>query len=549
MTTTTLPSFETYANNVMELRYSHIVHGRKETWEDIAHRVVDHVISANITIPTMSASLTDSIFEIIRDRKFIPGGRILSQAGRQYHQTDSCFCLQVEDTREGWAELLHKCTMMFMSGGGVGVDYSQVRPYGTMLKKSGGISSGPIPLIHAVDSIGAAVRQGGERRGAIYASLNWDHADIQQFIHLKNGNDCLQHTNISVRFNKEWQEAYQGRQQAQDFSYKNTVFYDTLQHACQWGDPGFQFDRDNQILRNACTEIISAHDSDSCCLGSINVAAINSLSELSNVVQLGTLFLLCNTLYTHTPTDKVAQVKQQNRRLGLGLMGVAEWFMQRGLPYGYIPQRQNYFENSVDFAKWLQVYKQASDRAADIWSDKLQISRPIALRAIAPTGTVSIAGGQTTPGIEPIFCQAYQRTYNTLKTQEYSNGYKKEIVIDPIVQKMLQQGHNVEDIDTAYSLAKSVEGIEKRIAFQALCQGYVDNAISSTVNLPQYVQGIEEKIAPILLKYLPQLRGITFYPDGRHDNQPVQQVDIKDALKQQNILEQHESCKGDGCSI
>jgi len=527
------------------------VRRRVENWIDIASRVVNSIMP-NVT-PIVPSDTVSAIFEIIRDRKFIPAGRTLSQAGRAYHQTDNCFCVWAEDTREGWADLLHKCTMMFMSGGGVGVDYSQLRPYGAPLQRSGGFASGPIPLIHAVNSVGAAVRQGGERRGAIYASLVWDHEDIQQFIQMKNGNNCLEHTNISVRFNKGWQKCYP---HVQGNLNVNDTFLDTLQHACQWGDPGFQFDNDNQILRNACTEIISADDSDSCCLGSVNLANIKNLQELSDVVQLGTLFLLCNTMYTHTPTDKVAKVKRQNRRLGLGLMGVAEWFVQRSQPYGFIAfdllenlSMAHSANNSDHFASWLYTYKVASDRAADIWSGKLNVNRPIAVRAIAPTGTISIVGGHTTPGIEPIFCQAYQRTYNTLKEQTHSNGYKKEIVIDPIVQKMIEQGYNVEDIDTAYSLSKSIAGIERRIAFQAFCQRYVDNAISSTVNLPQYVQGIEDKILPVLLKYLPQLRGITFYPDGRYNNQPVVQVDITDALKKQGVMEQHESCKGGECGI
>ena len=127
------------------------------------------------------------------------------------------------------------------------------------------------------------------------------------------------------------------------------------------------------------------------------------------------------------------------------------------------------------------------DLAAEQWADKLSVATPIATRAIAPTGTISIVGGHTTPGIEPIFHTAYLRTYNTLKEQHNSNGYKQEYVIDPVVQKLLDEGHNVEDIDTAYTLSLSTDGIEKRIAFQAYVQQFVDNAISSTVNLPQYI--------------------------------------------------------------
>jgi ribonucleoside-diphosphate reductase alpha chain len=416
-----------------------------------------------------------------------------------------------------------------MSGGGVGVDYSDIRPYGSRLSRSGGIASGPLPLIEMVNSIAAAARQGGERRGACYASLRWDHQDILDFIKLKEDGNTLQHTNISPRFNTAWQqEVTKGNQEAL------AIFHSTLKRGCKYGDPGFQFDPDEQVLRNACTEIISREDSDSCCIGSINLAAISSLSELSDVTNLAILFLLCNTMYTDFPTPQVAAVKTQNRRLGLGLMGIAEWFMQRGLPYGlHFAQGQPtypswaYHGPDKDIGQWLQTWQTNCDNAALHWSNKLSVNRPVATRAIAPTGTISIMG-HTTPGIEPVFHTAYQRTSNTLKTKEYRDGYKREIVVDPIVSKWISDGYNVDTIDTAYTLSQSLSGIERRLAFQAYVQQFVDNAISSTVNLPAYTDGMETALAPILLKYLPHLRGVTFYPDGRHTNQPVIPVDIHD---------------------
>jgi ribonucleoside-diphosphate reductase alpha chain len=550
--------FADYANNIMELRYAHVVQGRKESWEDIAERVTWHVMRAPNWpyIMPFPHDTVDAIRQMIIERKFIPGGRILSQAGRPYHQTDNCFCLRAEDSREGWAELAHKCVMMFMSGGGVGVDYSALRPYGSALQRSGGISSGPIPAIQMVDAIGAAARQGGERRGAVYASLAWDHNDIYEFIKLKNGNDSLQHTNISVRFNSEWLDFAKQDLITSLFteSKADDVFMQTLQHACQWGDPGFQFDNDNQILRNACTEIISADDCDSCCLGSINFAAINSLSELADVTNLAILFLLCNTLYTDIPYPKVADVKAKNRRIGLGIMGLAEWFIQRGIPYGLTPQfysdKDDNYQNAGGIYNWLRTWQQNCDNAAVHWSNKLSVAKPIATRAIAPTGTISIVGGHTTPGIEPVFHTAYLRTYNTLKTAQYSDGLRQEKVIDPVVMKLHEQGYDVADIDTAYTLSQSIEGIERRIAFQAYCQQFVDNAISSTVNLPAYQPGIEDRIAPVLLRYLPQLRGITFYPDGRHTNQPVQPLDFSQVINDNTVaLHATEPCKGESCGI
>jgi ribonucleoside-diphosphate reductase alpha chain len=535
--------FATYAEDKMKLRYSHVVSGRYETWTDIARRVVHSLCRDTAVTPYMIVpnDIQAAMVDMICQRKFIPGGRILSQAGRPYHQTDNCYTLRAADSREGWADLAHKCTMMFMSGGGVGVDYSDVRAYGRPLSRSGGIASGPLPLLEMVNSIAAASRAGGERRGACYASLKYDHDDIHDFIQMKEVVGALQHTNISVRFDTQF---------TADMSHDNackevpatSVFMETLRHACQYGDPGFQFDWDDQVLRNACTEIISNKDSDSCCIGSVNLAAISSLQELSDVTNLGILFLLCNTLYTDFPTDMVEKVKGQNRRLGLGLMGIAEWFMQRSLPYGDRAGAQD------SIGQWLHTWQQNCDNAALHWSNKLSVNTPVATRAIAPTGTISIMG-HTTPGIEPIFHTAYQRTTNTLKTKDYADGYKREVVIDPIVSKWLSEGYNVEDIDTAYTLSQSVSGIERRLAFQAYVQTFVDNAISSTVNLPPYTDGVETTFAPILLRYLPHLRGVTFYPDGRHSNQPVTPIDIADIDMFQQTLDQGPTCSSGECGL
>jgi ribonucleoside-diphosphate reductase alpha chain len=297
-----------------------------------------------------------------------------------------------------------------------------------------------------------------------------------------------------------------------------------------------------QILRNACTEIVSADDCDSCCLASINLANITTPQELSDITELGVIYLLFATEYTHCPIDDVRVVKEKNRRLGLGIMGLGEWFLLRNLPYG-IP------ENNDILNIWMSIYEDSSDYAADMWASEFNIARPIAVRAIAPTGTISIVGGHTTPGIEPLFQQAYIRTSNGHKGEVFNNGVKREVVIEPIIGKLLEKGINVEEIDTAYSLSLSSKGIERRVALQAYLQRYVDNGISSTVNLPKYKEGIEDDIKPILLKYLPHLRGITFYPDGARDNQPVVPVDLKWALKNQGVLDEHDTCKGGVCNV
>src|SRR6185503_12996704 len=136
-----------FSDTIMQLRYSHEVNGKPETWEEIAHRVAQSVLS----VVKISDTIKYEIEKAIRERKFIPGGRFLAQAGRPFHQTSNCFMLEAEDTREGWGDLLQKSTVMLMSGGGIGIDYSNLRPFGALLKRTGGTSSGPLPLLKIVN--------------------------------------------------------------------------------------------------------------------------------------------------------------------------------------------------------------------------------------------------------------------------------------------------------------------------------------------------------------------------------------------------------------
>lgn len=521
-------SFDNYALDVQNLRYAHVKSdGSKETWEDIAHRVTSNLLSAGDKLRVIPKDIKEACFELVRDKYFIPGGRVLSQTGREYHQTDNCYCLRAENTREGWGELAKLATIMFMSGGGVGVDYSDISPYGTYLKRSGGIASGPLPLIELINAAAKAARQGGERRGAHHAMLRADHPDIHQFIEAKRIPGYLEHTNMSVGFTPELLVTHRD------------IFHKVLYYSCKYGEPNFQFDADNQTLRNACTEIISDKHGDSCCLGSLVLPKVYRDFKFTDTYYLASLLLICNTLYTHTPADIVTKVKDENRRLGLGMMGWGEWFIQQGVPYGTVCRQ-------TDRIMW--EYQHMSSIYANNWADYFSISRPIATRAIAPTGTISVIGG-TTPGIEPLFHTAYIRTYNTLKTQQYSDGIKQEVVIENVVQKLLNQGYDIDDIDTAYTLSQTEEGIARRIRFQAYVQGYVDNAVSSTVNLPYHTEDVEDKVNTSLLSYLPYLRGITFYPDGARSNQPVQPISIKEAVKLQGKLGQFDVCNSGVCGV
>jgi ribonucleoside-diphosphate reductase alpha chain len=284
------------------------------------------------------------------------------------------------------------------------------------------------------------------------------------------------------------------------------------------GEPGFSFNffnKENETLRNACTEVTSEDDSDVCNLGSVNLSRISNIKDFASVVHLATKFLLLGTLKADLPYEQVYKIREKNRRLGLGLMGFHEWLLARGYRYEVVPELH----------KWLSVYKGVSDDVSRTCSAQFGISQPIANRAIAPTGTIGIMAGTTT-GIEPVFAVAYKRRY--LKGTKWHYQYN----VDSSAQ-IIKELYDVDPskIESAIDLAND---FERRVKFQADVQDYVDMSISSTVNLPSWGTDLNnpdrvDTVARTLAEYAPRLRGFTFYPDGARGGQPLVPVDYNEA--------------------
>lgn len=541
---TTTPFRSHFAETIFNQKYRH---EGCETWEKLCFTLVADVCAGT----GMSPSDMSQLVQYMTEMKFIAGGRYLYYAGRPARFWNNCYLLKAEeDTREDWANLSWKSESCLMTGGGIGADYSAYRAGGCKLSRTGGLSSGPIPKINMVNEIGRRVMQGGSRRSAIYASLNWKHGDIHEFTHAKDwaampvGTSGLSYwdvkqqdfnfpcpldmTNISVNYDTDWLMKYWRTGETGD------VFFNNVLQALSTGEPGFSFnffDKEKETLRNACTEVTSCDDSDVCNLGSLNLGRIETLSELADVVTLGVKFLLCGTLRAELPYDKVHKVREKNRRLGLGLMGVHEWLIKRGFTYQMNPELQ----------RWMEVYKGVSDAVSRGFANHLGVSRPVANRAIAPTGTIGILAGTTT-GIEPLYAVAYKRRY--LKGTNWHYQY----VVDSTAQELIDlYGVTPESIESAIDLSGD---FERRIKFQADIQDYVDQGISSTINLPAWgSEGNNEDnvghFAHTLAHYAHRLRGFTCYPDGARGGQPLSVVPYDEAKAfegEEFKVETHDVC-------
>lgn len=252
----------TFAENVFRLKYAQ---GPEDTWPILARRLVEDVCGTRwgTLPPLMSKDDQDQLVQYIIQMKFIPGGRYLYYAGRDAKFYNNCFALKAEeDTREEWGNLCKRASDCLMSGGGIGVDYSILRESGRVLKRTGGVASGPIPLMCSINEIGRNVRQGGSRRSAIFASLNWQHGDIWDFIKIKdwsleikklkeqdfNFPAPLDMTNISINWDTEFVECCLYEHELPE------LWFESVRKMCETGEPGHCynfFENEYETCRNA----------------------------------------------------------------------------------------------------------------------------------------------------------------------------------------------------------------------------------------------------------------------------------------------------------
>lgn len=518
-------------------------HEGAETWAVLARTVVEDVCRN-----MMSRGDKEQLIRYIEEMKFIPGGRYLYYAGRARKFFNNCFIfISQEDTREDWADTSWKHESALMTGGGTGNDFTIYREKGARLGATGGVASGPVSKMRMTNEIGREVQQGGSRRSALYGSLGWSHPDAMELIHAKDwgsmklpGTDVtykeakeadfnfpapLDMMNVSLNYDNAWR----------DGDRLNEIFMANVEMAMRNGEPGFSFnfdEKEKETGRNACTEVTSADDCDVCNLGSPNISRIETKAEFADVCRLGTMFLLCGTLVAEMPFERIAKIREKNRRLGLGLMGVHEWLIQRGQRYEVTPELH----------EWLGIWQRVSDQTSADFADELGVSRPVANRAIAPTGTLGIMAGTTT-GIEPLFAVAYMRRYLKNGTE-----WHYQYVVDGTAKALIDMyGADPDNIESAIDLAADYE---RRIRFQADVQDYVDMAISSTINLPAWGSELNNEstvadFAKTLAHYAPRLRGFTVYPDGARGGQPLTPVPYKEAILHdgQEFAEQtHDVC-------
>ena len=292
------------------------------------------------------------------------------------------------------------------------------------------------------------------------------------------------------------------------------------------------------VIKN-CTEITSADDSDVCNLGSLVLPRFESPEEFGRAVRAMVVFLTAGSVYSDVPYAKISEIRDSNRRLGLGLIGVHEFCMKRGVRYG-TPEAFEILE------PYMAEYRRALEYANE-FQDSIGISRSVGATAIAPNGTIGIIA-ESTPSADPLFSAAERRE---VKVAHHSgkDEYTSHIVVDPVAKRLLSEGVPASLIEDAYTLSYDPE---RRFAMTAYLQQSVDHAISGTVNLPAVVTNEREAkgFGRTLLPYLPQMRGITVYPDGARAGQPRTSVDLEWAIENEGqLFTDDATCSGGVCGV
>jgi ribonucleoside-diphosphate reductase alpha chain len=521
-------------------------------------------------------------FGLMAERLFVPNSPTLMNAGRPLGQLSACFVLPVDDAlsngKSGIYDTLRAMALVHQSGGGTGFSFSRLRPKNDIVRSTMGVASGPVSFMSLFDASTDVVKQGGTRRGANMGILRVDHPDIMEFITCKDDTTKITNFNISVAVTDAFMAAVQA-DGVYDLIHPKTgqvtgqlrareVWELIIQGAWKTGEPGvFFIDRANYYnpvphlgayeATNPCGEQ-PLLPYDVCNLGSINLGAFVredgkdgkkiDWDGLRRVVHLSTHFLENVIDANQYPLAEITELAQRIRRIGLGVMGLADVFVKLGVPYDS--------DEGVALGRRLQQFvdeegKQESERLAgergtfaewerSIWgpdetcarNQQGERVRPMRrlrncnVTTVAPTGTISIIAGCSS-GIEPLFAVAFMRNQAGVLMPDVNEDFiaiaKAEgWYTEELMRKIAESGHiDFPEVPAQWQrvfvTANAIKP-EWHIRMQAAFQEFNDSAISKTCNFAHdaSVEYVEEIYR---LAYRLNCKGVTVYRDGSRDMQ------------------------------
>lgn len=496
----------------------------QDTWRRIACDLAQ--------VETDKTKWEERFYSALEDFKFLPAGRITAGAGTARRVTlFNCFVMgTIPDSMGGIFDMLKEAALTMQQGGGIGYDFSTIRPKGADVKGVSADASGPLSFMDVWDSMCRTIMSAGSRRGAMMATMRCDHPDIEDFITAKSDAARLRMFNMSVlitdkfmqavKDNAQWQLSFAGK----DYRQVNArdLWNKIMQATYDFAEPGVIFiDRINTANNlNYCETIAATNPCGeqplppygACLLGSINLSRLVSdafgttaaLDQQALTELVATAVRMMDNVVdvSKFPLGAQAQEAQAKRRIGLGVTGLADALLMVGLRYGSdeaAAQTEEWLKEiaraaylaSVNLAKEKGAFP-LFDADAYLESGAMQQMdgdvrdairengiRNALLTSIAPTGTISLYAGNVSSGIEPVFAYTYTR-----KVLQKDGSRSEEEVVDYAVQMWRDLKGDDTPLPDYFVNAQTLAPAD-HVKMQAAAQKWVDSSISKTINCPQ----------------------------------------------------------------
>jgi ribonucleoside-diphosphate reductase alpha chain len=597
-----------------------------ETVEEMFWRVAYHIARIEETWGGEVIALTREYYDLLSSKAFFPNSPTFTGAGTPLAQLAACFVLPINDDMgrdaSGIFQTLRDAALIQQTGGGNGFSFSRLRPKGSLVKSSAGQATGPVGFLRVYDNAFGEIAQGGTRRGANMAVLRVDHPDIEEFISCKTSENAITNFNISVGITDAFMKAVEADAMwdlvfpdVHHPAYKG--FYGTLEQARQAGipiivhkqvraralferiveqahhngEPGVLFldaaNRSNPVphlyeleATNPCGEqFLGPYEN--CCLGSINLAehfapqGAVDWEKLRRSTILSTRFL-DDVIDANAYVPAVPQLREsaeRARRIGLGIMGLADLMYHAGIRYGseegleFASQVMEFIRYhsmlaSIDLAKSRGAFPAIAGSLYDPENLKWQPPQPLtpytqdwgrppvdwdlvtagiqrygirnaAQTTIAPTGTISTVAGCEGYGCEPVFALAYVRHVNDngkdlvlnyaspLFEQALAEAGLSEDTRQKIIAEVAESGscQSVEEVPISlrnvFVVSQDITASE-HVRTQAALQAFVDNSLSKTINFPSHA-AVEDVALAYQLAWELGCKGITVYVTGSRE--------------------------------
>ncbi|GAB4569237.1 MAG: vitamin B12-dependent ribonucleotide reductase [Anaerolineae bacterium] len=576
-----------------------------ETEHEMFWRVASHVAAAEGELGGDAAKWSTRFYDLLTDIRFFPNSPTFTGAGTPLGQLAACFVLAIDDdmgrSESGIFQTLRNAALIQQTGGGNGFSFSRLRPKGALVRSSMGKATGPVGFLRVYDQAFGEIAQGGSRRGANMAVLRVDHPDVRDFITCKTDESQITNFNISVGITDAFMHAVQEDAEFELVNPADGEVWETVrareifdliaQQAHHNGEPGVLFldaaNRTNPVSHlyeleatNPCGEQWLG-PFENCCLGSVNLAVHVTednrvdWDKLAKTVEEATRFL-DDVVTANAYVPAVPQLKEaahRVRRIGLGIMGLADMMYRLGVRYGgedgqefgaQIMEfvRYHTMRVSIELAKERGAFPAIKGSIYDPDDLKWQPPQPIApytrdwgrpaldwekivkgikkhgirngaQNTVAPTGTISTVAGCEGYGCEPVFALAYIRHVNDngrdLELQYTSPLFEQAMVAAGLDaetrQRVIEQVNLEGTCQHVDALPESIRRVfvvssdvtpEEHVRMQAALQAFVDNSISKTINMPATAT-VEDVKRAYRLAWELGCKGLTVYVTGSRE--------------------------------